>query len=132
MLLPQNNFRGQQHCLITADSIGKHDEFDGTHLVVCRQHRAGISLGDVLLPGQAAGGALPAEQAPQEEGGGGHHDQGPHARVCLAAMLSSTFSTGICRKSQLYSFVITGDANHQLYVSLVNVATFGTAGKFPD
>ena len=50
---------------------------------MCRQHRAGVSLGDVLLPGQAAGGALPAEQAPQEEGRGGHHDQSPHARVCL-------------------------------------------------
>ncbi len=50
---------------------------------MCRQHRAGIGLGDVLLPGQAAGGALPAEQTPQEERGGGHHDQSPHARVCL-------------------------------------------------
>ncbi len=50
---------------------------------MCRQHRAGISLGDVLLPGQAAGGALPAEQAPQEEGGGGYHDQSSHAGVCL-------------------------------------------------
>ncbi len=48
-----------------------------------RQHRAGISPGDVLLPGQAAGGALPAEQAPQEEGRGGYHDQSPHAGVCL-------------------------------------------------
>lgn len=50
---------------------------------MCRQHRAGISLGDVLLPRQAAGGALPAEQAPQEEGGGRYHDQSPHAGVCL-------------------------------------------------
>jgi len=51
-----------------------------------RQHRAGVSLGDVLLPGQAAGGALPAQQAPQEEGGGGYHDQSPHAGVCLLGL----------------------------------------------
>ena len=108
---------------------------DGAQLVVCRQHRAGVSLGDVLLPGQAAGGALPAEQAPQEEGGGGHHDQSPHARVSPCCHVVFNFQHGNLTQSRLYSFVIAGDANHQkllVYVSLVTVTNFGTAGRFSD
>ncbi len=72
--------------------------------MVCRQHRAGISLGDVLLPGEAAGGALPAEQPPKRKG---EVDIMIKVPMLGYAVLSSAFSIGICRKSRVFSFVVT-------------------------